>query len=136
MSAGPHVAPSSLSPDSVPLPLRYFDCVLVLAFVPFGLLAGLPTAGVLVGAAAWIVQRVIGAMIEHKAADHPDPRAATMIQFAGGMLRPLALGITILAVGQLGEKEDGLMAALLVLVAFTVYLGLSFVFRPQRKSST
>ena len=31
---------------SVPLPLRYFDCVLVLAFVPFALLAGLPALGV------------------------------------------------------------------------------------------
>jgi hypothetical protein len=125
-----------LSHDSVPLPLRYFDCVLVLAFVPFGLLAGLPSAGIIVGATGWLVQRVGGAMIEAWAANHPDPRTATGIQFAGGMLRPLFLGITILAVGQWGEKKDGLMAALLVFVAFTVYLGLSIIFRPQRKSST
>jgi hypothetical protein len=125
-----------LSHDSVPLPLRYFDCVLVLAFVPFGLLADLPTAGLLVGAAGWIIQRAIGFGIDHVAARHPDPRTATGLTFAGAMLRPLLLGITILAVGQLGEKKDGLMAAVLVLVAFTVYLGLSVIFRPQRKSST
>lgn len=132
MSAGPHVAPASLSPDSVPLPLRYFDCVLVLAFAPFGLLAGLPAAGIVVGTAGWLVQRVVGAMIEHYAANHPDPRTATGVQFAGGMLRPLLLGITILAVGQAGAREDGLMAAILVLVAFTVYMIVSIIFRPGK----
>lgn len=131
MTDGPHVAPAPL-PQSVPLPLRFFDCVLVLAFVPFGLLAGLPEAGVIVGAGGWLLQRVIGAGIDHTAARHPDPRTATGIQFAGVMLRPLLLGVSILAVGQVGEKEDGLMAAVLVLVAFTVYLGLSVIFRPKR----
>ena len=48
------------------------------------------------------------------------------------MLRPLLAGLTILAVGQLGEREDGLTAALIVLVAFTVYMILSIIFRPQR----
>ena len=42
-------------PTGVPLPLRYFDCVLVLAFLPFALLAGLPTLGAVAGVGVWIV---------------------------------------------------------------------------------
>jgi hypothetical protein len=52
------------------------------------------------------------------------------------MGRPFLLALTILAVGLLGEKRDGLAAAILVLVAFTVHLILSIALRPQRKSST
>jgi hypothetical protein len=122
--------------DAVPLPIRYFDCLLVVAFLPFALIAGLPALGVIVGAAAWLVQRALGTLLEARAAAAPDPRTATAITFVGVMGRPLVLGITILAVGLLGEKRDGLAAAILVLVAFTVYLILSIVFRPQRKSST
>jgi hypothetical protein len=121
--------------DAVPLPIRYLDCLLVVAFLPFALLAGLPALGVLVGAAAWLVQRALGNVIEARAAAAPDARSATAITFIGVMGRPLVLGITILAVGLLGEKRDGLAAAILVLVAFTVYLVLSIVLRPQRKST-
>ena len=122
--------------DRVPLPIRYLDCLLVVAFLPFLLLAGVRPLGVLVGAAAWISQRILGTYIEARAAASPDARTATAITFVGVMGRPFVLGITILAVGLLGEKRDGLAAAVLVLVAFTVYLLLSILLRPQRNTST
>jgi hypothetical protein len=122
--------------DAVPLPIRYLDCLVVVAFLPFALIAGLPALGVLVGAAAWLLQRALGTVIDARAAAAPDARSATGITFVGVMGRPFLLALTILAVGLLGEKRDGLAAAILVLVAFTVYLILSIVIRPQRKSST
>jgi hypothetical protein len=121
--------------DAVPLPIRYLDCLLVVAFLPFGLLAGLPAFGVLVGAIAWLAQRALGTVIDARAAAAPDARSATAITFVGVMGRPFVLALTILAVGLLGEKRDGLTAAVLVLVAFTIYLVLSIVLRPQRNSS-
>jgi hypothetical protein len=126
---------ASVSADDVPFPIRYLDCLLVLAFVPFALLAGLPVLGTLVGAAAWLVQRALGVWIDRRAAAAPDAKQAAGITFAGAMGRPLLLAITILAVGLLGAKHDGLVAAVLVLVAFTVYLVLSILLRPQRKPS-
>ncbi len=114
--------------------LRYFDCVLVLAFVPFGLLAELSALGVLGGAGVWIVQRGLGAAFEGYAIRQEEPRRALGMAFAGRMLRPLLLGLTILALGQLGSKEDGLIAALIALAAFTVYIILSVIFRPTRKA--
>jgi hypothetical protein len=129
--------PSATVPaDAVPFPIRYLDCLLVLAFVPFALLAGLPAVGTVVGAAGWLAQRGLGHLIDARAAATQDARRATATAFIGVIGRPFLLGITILAVGLLGSRHDGLTAAILVLVAFTVYLVLSIVLRPQRKSST
>ena len=129
--------PSSrpLPQAGIPLALRYFDCVLVLAFVPFALLAGLPALGAVGGAILWIVQRALGVALDGYAGRQTDFRRQTALTFTSGMLRPLLMGITILALGGLGEREDGLTAALLVLVAFTVYMILSIIFRPQRNTS-
>jgi hypothetical protein len=131
----PQTTDHALTPTSrAPLPLRYFDCVLVLAFVPFGLLASLPVLGVLGGAGIWLAQRALGVAIDGYAGRQDDFRRATGLTFAGGMLRPLLTGLTILALGQLGEREDGLTAALIALAAFTVYMIVSVIFRPQRTS--
>jgi hypothetical protein len=132
MTAPATVTADPLPETGIPLTLRYFDCVLVLAFVPFGLLAGITAAGVLGGAGIWIGQRALGALIDGYAAGQDDFRRAMGLTFAGRMLRPLLLGLTILALGQLGEKEDGLVAALIALAAFTVYMILSVIFRPTR----
>ena len=120
--------------DAVPLPIRFLDCLLVAAFVPFALLAGLPALGVLVGAAVWILQRYLGTVLDTRAAAAKDARQATAITFVGVMGRPILLGLTILAVGLLGERRDGLAAALLVLGAFTIYLVLSILLRPRAQT--
>ena len=123
--------------SSAPIPfvLRFFDCVLVLAFLPFALLAGLPTVGAVGGVLLWLVQRGLGVALDTYAAGQEDFRRQTAVTFVSGMLRPLLMGITILALGGLGAREDGLTAALIVLVAFTVYMILSIIFRPQRDPS-
>ncbi len=136
MTASATVTDHALPNSGVPLPIRFFDVLLVLAFLPFALLAGLPALGAVAGSVAWIVIRVLGVVTENYAARQEDFRRATGVTFAGGMLRPLLLGLTILAIGKLGEREDGLTAALIALVAFTIYMTLSFIFRPTRKTST
>jgi len=136
MNAPANATDHALPPhDSVPLPIRFFDVLLVVAFLPFALLAGLPALGAVAGVSLWIVLRAIGLAIDVYAAKQ-EFRRATAVTFAGGLLRPLILGLTILAIGEVGEREDGLTAALIALVAFTIYMLLSFVFRPQRKTST
>jgi hypothetical protein len=129
----PITAPAD--PPAVPLVLRYFDVVIVLALGPFVLLADLPVLGYVVGAAAWILGRVLGAWLDQKVANTADMRVAAFTQLAGVMVRTLGIAITILAVGKAGERQDGLMAAVLVLIAFTVYLAISLILRPQRKPS-
>ena len=116
---------------AVPLPIRYFDVVLILAALPFAVLAGLPMLGYGVGGAAWIAQRFLGLWIDSRSRSATTMRASAFIAMAGVMGRAWLMGLTILAVGLAGEREDGLTAAILVLVAFTVYLALSLILRPR-----
>lgn len=135
MNAPATVTDHALPQASVPLPIRYFDVLLVLAFLPFGLLAGLPELGVAGGVGIWILQRAVGVALDSYADRQEDFRRATGVTFASGMLRPFLTGIAILAIGQAGEREDGLTAALIALVAFTVYMVMSFIFRPTTRNN-
>lgn len=129
-----HALPHTAQPNSVPLAIRYLDVLLVVAFLPFAALAQLPLFGAFAGAGVWIVQRGIGVFVEQKAHEQEDYKAAMRTTFVGGMTRPFVTGLSILAIGQVGEREDGLTAALLCLVAFTIYMILSFIFRPTRNT--
>jgi hypothetical protein len=113
---------STTMPTSDPLILvRYMDVVLVILAAPFVILMGGPVLGYVVGAGAWIATRLLGVAVERYARTR-DPKQQVALNFAALMGRAWILGITILVVGLAGEREDGLMAALLALVAFTVYL--------------
>jgi hypothetical protein len=113
---------SATMPTSDPLVLvRYLDVVIVVLAAPFVVLMGGPVLGYLVGGGVWIATRVLGVLVERYARTR-SAKAQVGINFGALMARAWILGITILVVGLAGEREDGLMAALLALVAFTVYL--------------
>ena len=107
--------------------LRYLDVVLVVAALPFVALAGLPLLGYAVGAVAWILQRAAGVALERQAAKTTDIRRQVGLNLGGTLARAWIVGGAILAVGLAGEREDGLIAAVLVFVAFTVYFALSLI---------
>ena len=116
--------------------LRYLDVVLVVAAAPFVALAGLPVVGYLAGALAWIASRALGAVVERRAQASGDVKRAVGLNLGFLFLRAWLVGLTILAVGLTAEREDGLMAAVLLLVAFTVYFAMSLILRPhERKAS-
>jgi len=108
-------------------PLRYLDCVLVVAALPFVAFAGLPLLGYCVGAAAWLLQRAAGVALERQASKSTEIRRQIGLNLGGTLARAWIVGGAILAVGLLGEREDGLTAAILVFVAFTVYFALSVI---------
>jgi hypothetical protein len=115
--------------------LRYLDVLLVVLAAPFVLLAGLPVLGYVAGAAAWIVQRFVGAAIESRARRAGDIRAAIGLGVGASLGRAWFVGLSILAVGLAGEREDGLMAAVLVLAAFTVYFVSALLLRPFERNT-
>ena len=114
--------------------VRWLDVVLLVISVPVLLLAGLPQLGVLIGAGAWVLNRVVGAFVESRARRAKDMRTQTGLLLGSTLGRAWLAGLTILAAGLAGEREDGLTAALLVLAAFTVYFVLSLILRPERKT--
>ncbi len=115
--------------------LRYLDVVLVVAALPFVVLAGLPLLGYGVGAGAWILQRAASAAVEQRASRSPDVRRQIGLNVASSLARAWIVGLGILAVGLAGTRKDGLTAAVLVLVAFTVYFALALVLHPRRSGS-
>jgi len=125
---------STTMPTSDPLVIvRYLDIVLVVLAAPFVVLMDGPVLGYAVGAAAWIFTRVVGALIERHARTK-DFKAQIAWNFGVLMGRVWVVGIAILVVGRAGDREDGLMAALLALVAFTIYLATSLILRPSERN--
>jgi hypothetical protein len=116
-------------------PLRYLDVVLVVAALPFVAFAGLPLLGYGVGAAAWILQRAAGVALERQASKSTEIRRQIGLNLGGTLARAWIVGGAILAVGLAGEREDGLTAAVLVFVAFTVYFALSVILHTVARGS-
>ena len=115
---------------------RWLDVVLVVLAAPFVVLMGLPVLGYAVGAAAWIANRVIGVLVERVATGQPDVRRAVGFNLGALIARSWLVGLTILAVGLAGEREDGLTAAILLLAAFTLYFVTSLLLRTPEGKTT
>jgi hypothetical protein len=117
--------------------LRYLDVCLVLATAPFVLIAGLPLLGYLVAACAWLLTRAGMVWMQERAMRAPDPKLKAGLQVGGMMGRLWLIALAVIAARYAGGKDDGIMAAALVLAAFTVYLVMSFVTRgtPLRTSA-
>lgn len=115
--------------------VRYLDVVLVVAALPFVAFAGLPLLGYGVGAAAWILQRAAGVALERQASKTTEIRRQIGLNLGGTLARAWIVGGAILAVGLAGEREDGLTAAVLVFVAFTVYFAISVILHTVARGS-
>jgi hypothetical protein len=115
--------------------LRYLDVGLVIASAPVVVAAGLPVIGYLFGAGAWVITRVGAAYAERRAAaSGADPRTRLGVQLAAMMARVWIVVLAVVAARFAGDREDGIMAAVLVLAAFTVYLGMSLVTRQLERN--
>jgi hypothetical protein len=109
--------------------LRYFDVCLVLATAPFVLVAGMPMFGYLVGACAWILTRAGAAFAHERALRARDPKVKAGLHVASMMGRVWVVALAVIIARYAGSRDDGIMAAGLVLAAFTVYFVLSFLTR-------
>ena len=114
--------------------MRYLDVVLVIAAAPFVVLLGAPVVGYTVAAVAWTLQRLAGDAVERRAARQKDYKTAIGLNMASLLVRAWLIGLTILAVGLLAEREDGLAAGITVLAAFTVYFATALILRPLERN--
>jgi hypothetical protein len=109
--------------------LRYLDVCLVLATAPFVLVGNLPLAGYLIGALAWLLTRAGTVLMYSRARRVGDAKFRAGLQVAGMMGRVWLVALAVIVARVAGGKEDGIMAAALLLAAFTVYFVMSFVTR-------
>jgi len=109
--------------------LRYLDVCLVLATAPFVLVGGLPTLGYVIAAAAWLLTRAGNVYLMERARSVVDPKLRAGLQVAAMMSRLWLIAAAVILARFAGSKDDGIMAAALVLAAFTVYFTMSFFTR-------
>ena len=117
------------------LVVRYLDVAILIAAAPFVVLLGAPVLGYTVATGAWILQRFAAAAIERYAARQEDYRRSLGLNVGSLLVRAWLIGLTILAVGLIAEREDGLAAGITVLVAFTVYFATALVLRPLERNA-
>jgi hypothetical protein len=109
--------------------LRYLDVCLVLATAPFVLVGNLPITGYLIGAGAWLLTRAGTAFTYSRARRVGDAKYRAGLQVAGMMGRIWLVALAVILARVAGGKDDGIMAAALLLAAFTVYFVMSFITR-------
>lgn len=129
------IQPNAMRRSDPLLVLRYLDVIVVVLAAPFIVLTGLPVLGYVVGAVAWIAQRAIATVIEERMRRQSDIRAQVGLGLGASLGRAWLVGLTILAVGLAGTRADGLTAAVLVLVAYTVNLVISLALRSFERNS-
>ncbi len=116
----------------MPTSVRVMRNVDVIAF-PLALIlflvAGLPLAGWLTGAGAWVVQRGINELAVYKAERADDVRTRVGLLAGSMILRGWVVAGIIIAVG-LGNSDAGLAAAVLFLAVFTLQLTMTMAMRP------
>ena len=105
--------------------LRYGDLLLLAIALPLLVVASWPLLGYAVAAAAWLVQWGIELSANRRAARalaERERRTALGVLGAATLGRVWLVTLAILLVGLLGDRADGLAAALLSLVLFTAHL--------------
>lgn len=110
--------------------VRYLDLVVIALGLPLFLIAGFPLLGWFGAAVGWGGQRLIQASLERKASQTEDPKGFFRLMAGSLIGRSWFLVLVIFATGLI-ERSAGLAAALLALVAFTTYLIVSVIFRPD-----
>jgi hypothetical protein len=111
--------------------LRYLDVMLVVLAVPIALGLGAPVVGVVVSAAAWLIQRVLARAGQRWIAGREaDARFGLNLVDGFGRIWLLAGAIVLAAV--VGGRRDGLAAALLIFCAYSIAFAMRLVSgRPQ-----
>ena len=95
------------------------DLVVLAAAVVVGFAVGASTFGLLVGAGAWLLQRLVAVADRMLIARTAEPGSRLGLNFIDSFARIWLLAIGIVIAGAVGSHEDGLAAALVILAAYS-----------------
>jgi hypothetical protein len=118
--------------------LRYLDVIVLALATPVALGLGAPLLGFLVGAGAWIVQRVLGQLDRSWIGRAREPRTKLGLYLFEAFGRIWLLAGAIVAAGVIGGRADGLTAALTIFGAYSVAFAVKVIAgppegKPQRR---
>lgn len=121
--------------------LRNLDMLALVLALPVFIAVGAPLAGYLAAGAAWVIGRIGMELADRRrkrALRERNRNAALGVTAFATMGRVWLLAGAILLVGLLGDREDGLAAAVLALILVTLHLGAQFadhVIHPDAEGS-
>ena len=116
--------------------LRYLDVVVVLVAAVPALVLGAPAFGYALGAGGWILNRLVQIGDKRLLTRFKEPRAilgATMFEAFG---RIWLLAAAIIIAGAVGERSDGLTAALVIFGAYSVQFVVRVLSGPPQRRAT
>jgi hypothetical protein len=117
---------------AVSLLLRYLDIVVVLAATPVALSLGARTLGYALAAGAWLAQRVLAHLDRHWIGNTREPGRQMGLNLFESFGRIWLLAGAIVAAGLIGTRADGLTAAVVVFVAYSIAFAMRLIDgRPQ-----
>jgi hypothetical protein len=127
---GEQRTPQPLPPLRIPTWIRFLDLLVLVAVLPFFVLADLPIEAYLVGGGVWVVQRILQQVLQRRAEASDDPRIVAGYTAGSMIARGWMCALAIFGVGLAAGDEAGLSAALLVIGLFTVYFTVRMITRP------
>jgi len=133
------ISAASANSERGSVALEYLDIVLVVIVAVVLLATNVPTVGLLVGAAAWIVMRVAQIAADKQIVNIHDLRRRLGMGVAFSMLRVWLLAGAIIFCGVAVSRADGLTAALVIFGAFSVNFirnAVSQISKAQARSTT
>jgi hypothetical protein len=122
-------------PPSVPLTVRlltYLDIGLLLVALPIFIGAGLPILGWIGGSAAYVIQRLIGGLLNRTAAQTEDMTGFLGVMVGGVIARGFFVALSIFGVGMI-NGDAGASAGFLFLAAFTVHFTMTLMLTPHKQ---
>jgi hypothetical protein len=117
---------------------RCLDVVLVVLAIPVALALGAPALGVLIGAGAWLLQRVLAQLDRRWIRNATEPRTQLGLNLFEAFGRIWLLAAAIVIAGVVGGRADGLACALLIFGAYSVAFAVRVITgrsQPPRKAS-
>lgn len=100
--------------------VRYLDVVFLAVAVIVALALGAPTLGCLIGAGAWVFQRVLAQLDRRWISSTTEPRTQLGLNLFEAFGRIWLLAGAIVIAGVVGGRADGLTAALVIFGAYSV----------------
>ncbi len=132
MAVAGQVAPERPTPAA----LGFVDVAVVVSAAIPALLLGAPVFGYVVGGGAWLLQRAVQATDRRWAARLRDPTTQVGVHVFEAFGRIWLLAGAIVVAGVVGDRADGLTAALVIFGAYSVAFAIRLISgRPGERAS-
>jgi hypothetical protein len=123
----------AISPKRSGAVLTNLDVVFVIVVAPVAIALGAPKVGAIVGAAAWVLQRVIQELDKRWVGRFRKPQQVLAANLGEAFGRTWLLAGAIVAAGLAAHRKDGLTAGLIIISAYTVAFVIRIIAGKQRE---